>query len=865
MATYVNNLRLKEITTGDEDGTWGTSTNTNLELIADALGYATQASFASDANATTTIADGAADPARALYFKVTSGVTLSTTRVLTIEPNTMSRLMWIENATSGSQTITIKQGSGATVNIGTGETKIVYLDGAGAGAAVVDALANFNLSLTSQVAGTLPVANGGTGLTSLVGADIASATTVNLTAATGDVVVITGTTTTTAFTMTKGQQVVLIAAAAWPLTFHATTCNINGGANYTCAAGDRLYITKDDNDVIRVSVIKQNGTPLGVTAVANGGTGLASLVGADIASATTVDLTAATGNTVIITGTTTTTAFTMTKGQQVVLIADAAWPLTYHATTCNINGGASYTCAAGDRLYVTKDDDNVIRVSVTKQDGTSVVAASAGPSYEATASGTIANGDTIIVNADGTVSAVAGTGATASVGADNVFNSGSTSNVDSAYDESTDRLVVIYRGSALYAQVGQINTDGTITFGSQATVAAGSTAGSICYDASTSRMLICYKLAGDTYGYGVVGTVTGGSTNTIAIGTAEAFWNSGAIELYNIGLAYYASATASVVTFHIDYGAYSGMARMATITGGSTNEVDFGTEITLNSGRTRYLERGVFYDSDTERVVACYMDWDSSENGYARIISNPSGTTLQAETEYEFNNADVEWVAACYDTANDKGFVCYRDKGDSNYLNARVITIVGSSTNSLTYGTEVTIASTDVSYIDCTFDATAGKIVVIYQDNTANKAYINTGTISGTGASATTTWDGATEVVGSSGLAASSIIYDPDDGRTVFSYEDSSNSGYGTTNVYTAPYSNTNMTAENYIGISDGAYSSSATATIQVAGAVDDAQSSLTPGQTYYISFDGSLVLTPVDPSVTAGTAVAATKLIVKG
>ena len=39
MATYVNNLRLKEITTGDEDGTWGTSTNTNLELIGEALGY----------------------------------------------------------------------------------------------------------------------------------------------------------------------------------------------------------------------------------------------------------------------------------------------------------------------------------------------------------------------------------------------------------------------------------------------------------------------------------------------------------------------------------------------------------------------------------------------------------------------------------------------------------------------------------------------------------------------------------------------------------------------------------------------------------------------------------------------------------
>ena len=95
--------------------------------------------------------------------------------------------------------------------------------------------------------------------------------------------------------------------------------------------------------------------------------------GADIASATATDLTAATGNVVVITGTTTATSLTMTKGQQMVLIAAAAWPLTYHATTMNITGGVDYTCAAGDRLYVVKDDDDVIRVSVLKQDGSAVV------------------------------------------------------------------------------------------------------------------------------------------------------------------------------------------------------------------------------------------------------------------------------------------------------------------------------------------------------------------------------------------------------------------------------------------------------------------------------------------------------------
>ena len=43
MATYVNDLRLKEIGTGESSGTWGTETNVNLELIGESLGYATKA------------------------------------------------------------------------------------------------------------------------------------------------------------------------------------------------------------------------------------------------------------------------------------------------------------------------------------------------------------------------------------------------------------------------------------------------------------------------------------------------------------------------------------------------------------------------------------------------------------------------------------------------------------------------------------------------------------------------------------------------------------------------------------------------------------------------------------------------------
>ena len=148
MATYVNNLRLKEIATGDESGTWGTSTNTNLSLIGEALGYNTQDCFSSDADANTTVADGSSDPARAFYFKITSSATLSATRTLTLLPNTVSRVMIIENATTGSQSINISQGSGANVTIASGATKVIYTDGAGSGASVYDALEDTNLGGT---------------------------------------------------------------------------------------------------------------------------------------------------------------------------------------------------------------------------------------------------------------------------------------------------------------------------------------------------------------------------------------------------------------------------------------------------------------------------------------------------------------------------------------------------------------------------------------------------------------------------------------------------------------------------------------------------------------------------------------------
>jgi len=143
MATYVNDLRLKEIATGDESGTWGTSTNTNLELIAEAFSFGTEAITTNADTHTTTIADGSTDPGRSLFLKYTG--TLDSACTITIGPNTVSKLWLIENATSGSQNIIIKQGSGATVTIANGQTKAIYSDGAGSGGAMVDAFQDLSI------------------------------------------------------------------------------------------------------------------------------------------------------------------------------------------------------------------------------------------------------------------------------------------------------------------------------------------------------------------------------------------------------------------------------------------------------------------------------------------------------------------------------------------------------------------------------------------------------------------------------------------------------------------------------------------------------------------------------------------------
>jgi trimeric autotransporter adhesin len=162
-STYVNDLRLNEMATGDGSGTWGTTTNTNLELVGEAMGYGTEA-VANASTHTITMADGATDGFRCTFLRLTGGGQICT---VTLAPNTLSHTWIIRNTTGYALTLT--QGSGANVVIAAGLVKAVTTDGLGAGAVVYECLYDLELGGKLRVSGDVTYATGADVITESAG------------------------------------------------------------------------------------------------------------------------------------------------------------------------------------------------------------------------------------------------------------------------------------------------------------------------------------------------------------------------------------------------------------------------------------------------------------------------------------------------------------------------------------------------------------------------------------------------------------------------------------------------------------------------------------------------------------------------
>jgi len=134
MATYTAANALKKITTGDESGTWGASTNNNFDIIDRASnGFASIAlsstSYTLELSTTAVLSNG---HYKAIKFTGTPGGTCT----VTLQQNDKARIYMILNSTN--QSLSITQGSGANVTIAADKSAVILADGAGSGAAVTD-------------------------------------------------------------------------------------------------------------------------------------------------------------------------------------------------------------------------------------------------------------------------------------------------------------------------------------------------------------------------------------------------------------------------------------------------------------------------------------------------------------------------------------------------------------------------------------------------------------------------------------------------------------------------------------------------------------------------------------------------------
>jgi len=139
-STYTANSGVEKIGAGEQAGAWGTTTNNNLDILDRAIN-GVGAITLSGTTHTLTTSDGSLSDGG--YKVIVLGGSPSGTNTITISPNDQDKMYFVQNSTN--QTVTFTQGSGANVSIVAGSKCMIYADGAGSGAAIVDLTANIDV------------------------------------------------------------------------------------------------------------------------------------------------------------------------------------------------------------------------------------------------------------------------------------------------------------------------------------------------------------------------------------------------------------------------------------------------------------------------------------------------------------------------------------------------------------------------------------------------------------------------------------------------------------------------------------------------------------------------------------------------
>jgi hypothetical protein len=164
VSTYTANSGIEKPATGDQSGTWGDTVNINMDIVDRVMGGVGPITLTGTTHTLLTT-DGALS--EGMYRVLVLGGSPSGTNTITVSPNNQDKMYLVYN--NSGQSAVFTQGSGSNVTVANGDAKIIYCDGAGAGAAVSDFTANLAMSSVNITGGSisgitdLAVADGGTG------------------------------------------------------------------------------------------------------------------------------------------------------------------------------------------------------------------------------------------------------------------------------------------------------------------------------------------------------------------------------------------------------------------------------------------------------------------------------------------------------------------------------------------------------------------------------------------------------------------------------------------------------------------------------------------------------------------------------
>ncbi len=461
----------------------------------------------------------------------------------------------------------------------------------------------------------------------------------------------------------------------------------------------------------------------------------------------------------------------------------------------------------------------------------------------AIASGALATGDPVVVNADGTVSNIF-TNLT-------IFNNASTF-VPAIATNGSGTFLLIYRddgnSQAGMAVAGTISGS-SVTLGTavQITSEMGNSrlSTAVVYDPDNSKFVIAYRDANnDSYLTSRVVTVTG---TTVSLGTAVVV-NSQTVT--TVDIAYDTSANKVVFGWRGGSGTLVAGA-VGTVSGTS---ISFGSTTIVASKRPDYMN--VVYDSNANKTAFFYKDAADTGDGYY-VVCTVSGTSISGGSTAAFDAADVQYISAAYDSTAQKIVIAYRDEGNSGgYGSAIVGTISGTS---MTFGSETSFTDAQAGDISVSYDSTNNQTFIFCEKSNTLQGII--GTVSGTSISFGT----PATLSSGGGKSYTSSTFSVSSGKVLVAFRDQAASNIGTLLTVDSNFAGGNLTSENFIGFANSGYADGQSAAINSTCMVDSNQTSLTAGQTYYVQTSGALGTTPADPSVVAGTAISSKSIIVKG